>query len=463
MTLQFQCPFCHQVLALPPSGSQMQVQCPFCRQTFLVDASVHAIPVVQAHPVTVAPPQAAQPPQPNRAPPPAGRPVGPPAGPQRAPRPRSPTAPIPEESGGKVKLVIGVAILLGFGAAWWALDVMSKKAKENDAYAVFVTASKQTAPAQEAWRKEQQAEKDRIRKGKEVFREYFAKVLTRGDEKMAEQLVQLILSVDDEHEKLCTDADRDNDPKDYEAFFKDRLRVLAAENKTVHHWLGGKSPDIIHEAVFGRPQEPQRGETAEFLREEGYRGNGTGFCVSPDGWIITNEHVVDDASSVDVRGADGRILQAEVVEIDAERDLALLRIQEKPVAWLAVDSAPLAMGDSVFTIGFPRATQQGVEPKFIDGRVSSLTGYRDEKDRYQTTVPVGPGNSGGALVNAKNGSVAGVIVARLNGDNVSYAVKSAELTALLKKVTGVTAPPPASGESALIERTRQATYLVLVK
>jgi S1-C subfamily serine protease len=359
--------------------------------------------------------------------------------------------------------VIASLVILGFAGAWWALDKMSKKADENDAYGVFVTATKQTAPAQEAWRKEQQAEKDRVRRGMEVFRAYFTKVLTRGDEKMADQLVQLILSVDAEHEKLCTDADRDNDPKDYQAFFRERLRVLAEENKVVHHWLGGKSPDIILEAVFGRPAEPERGETAEFLRQGGYRGNGTGFCVSPDGWIITNEHVVDDAGTVDVRGADGRILQAQVVDRDPERDLALLRINEKTAAWLAVDPVPLAMGDSVFTIGFPRATQQGVEPKFIDGRVSSLTGFRDERDRYQTTVPVGPGNSGGALVNAKNGSVAGVIVARLSGDNVSYAVKSAELADLMKKVSGASLPPSASGESALIERTRLATYLVLVK
>lgn len=296
----------------------------------------------------------------------------------------------------------------------------------------------------------------------EAFRAYFTQVLTRGDAKMADQLVQLILAVDAEHEKLCTDADRDNDPKDYQAFFRDRLRVLAEQNKAIHHWLGGKSPDVIHQAIFGSPAEPERGETAEFLRQGGYRGNGTGFCVSPDGWIITNEHVVDDAKSVDVRGADGRILEAQVIEKDPEKDLALLRIVEKTNAWLMVDPAPLAMGDNVFTIGFPRATQQGVEPKFIDGRVSSLTGYRDEKDRYQTTVPVGPGNSGGALVNAKTGAVAGIIVARLNDDNVSYAIKSSELATLLKKVTGA-GPQAVSGESAFIEHTRQATYLVLVK
>lgn len=353
--------------------------------------------------------------------------------------------------------------MLLLGGGLWLLNILSKKAESRDAASIFAAASKQTQAAHEQWRKDQEAERERVKKGWDNLQAFFSKAFTRGDDKVAAEIVKLIHAVDAEHEALCTDADINNDPKDFVAFFRERLSEMAGKNNIVHHWLGGRSPDILHQALFGREEEPERGETADFLRDGGYKGNGTGFCVSPDGWIITNEHVVEKADAVDVRGSDGRILRAEVVMKDAEKDIALLRIQEKTAAWLAVDPAPLGMGAAVFTIGFPRTNLQGVEPKFIDGRVSSLTGYRDEKDRYQTTVPVGPGNSGGALVNPKNGVVAGVVVARLNSDNVSYAVKSSELAAMLNKATGIIPPPPAGDEAAIIERTRLATYLVLVR
>jgi S1-C subfamily serine protease len=55
------------------------------------------------------------------------------------------------------------------------------------------------------------------------------------------------------------------------------------------------------------------------------------------------------------------------------------------------------MGQSVFTVGFPNLSIQGVEPKFTDGRISSLSGVRDDQDSVQISVPIQPGNSGGAL------------------------------------------------------------------
>src|SRR5208283_1652516 len=93
----------------------------------------------------------------------------------------------------------------------------------------------------------------------------------------------------------------------------------------------------------------------------------------------------------------------------------------------------VAMGDPVFTIGFPNTDVQGTEPKYTDGKISSLSGMEDDPSQYQITVPIQPGNSGGALV-AGNGAVVGVVRAKLNDlavlvvsgsvpQNVNYAVK----------------------------------------
>lgn len=473
MNLQFNCPFCQQLMTTPPGFAGGQVQCPVCHQFFMVGAVAPVMPVVQAQvvmPVQPAvaaslPPVSAQAPQ--RAPAPrSAAPRAPGVPTSRSAQPsgvRPPASRVVEEPKSKAGIVLATLVVLLLGGGVWLLNTLNKKAASKDASAILAAASKRTEAAQEQWRKDQAAEKDRVRNGRDSLRLYFAKFFTRGDDKVAEEIVKLILEVDAQHEALCKDADMTNDPDDYVAFFREKLLVMAEKNNIVHHWLGGRSPEILHQALFGRKEEPERGESADFLREGGYRGNGTGFCVSSDGWIITNEHVVDDAASVDVRGADGRIVRADVVKADSDKDIALLRIREKPAAWLTVDPAPLTMGAGVFTIGFPRLTLQGVEPKFIDGRISSLTGFRDEADRYQTTMPVGPGNSGGALVNPKNGTVAGVVVARLNSDNVSYAVKSSELEELIKSASGITAPPPVGDEAAVIERVRQATYLILVK
>lgn len=128
------------------------------------------------------------------------------------------------------------------------------------------------------------------------------------------------------------------------------------------------------------------------------------------------------------------------------------------------------MGASVFTIGFPNATLQGVEPKFTDGRISSLTGFRDEKDSYQVSVPIQPGNSGGPLVDMKAGHAIGITSAILGGgDNVGYAIKGRVALGLIEGVPEAknslaASPMPAGGdESAMIARVKSATVLVLVK
>lgn len=141
---------------------------------------------------------------------------------------------------------------------------------------------------------------------------------------------------------------------------------------------------------------------------------------------------------------------------------------------LCISTNDAQLGDSVFTIGFPAIDLQGTEPKYTDGKISSLSGLRDDPDKYQISVPVQPGNSGGPLVD-QSGNVAGVIVARLNDfaalrsmgslpQNVNYAVKGKLLRDFLSQSSDVRWLPGRSlaRRGSLVPSVQQSVAIVLV-
>jgi S1-C subfamily serine protease len=182
---------------------------------------------------------------------------------------------------------------------------------------------------------------------------------------------------------------------------------------------------------------------------EGLRGIGSGFFISSDGYLLSNFHVIKGAGKIEVKYKT-RLFSAKVIQVDAVNDVALLKVRGAGFVPLAIsrkDSADL--GDAVFTIGFPNIDLQGLEPKYTDGKISSLTGIRDDPSEYQISVPVQPGNSGGPLCDAE-GEVVGIVVARLNDlaalresgavpQNVNYAVKAKHVLHLLQSVKGLDA------------------------
>jgi len=198
----------------------------------------------------------------------------------------------------------------------------------------------------------------------------------------------------------------------------------------------------------------------------GLRGIGSGFFITRNGYLLTNFHVVRDANRVDVKYK-MRVLRAEVVEVDEGNDLALLKVPGTNFAPLAIShKASADLGDEVFTIGFPNIDMQGVEPKYTDGKISSLAGMQDDPSEYQISVPVQPGNSGGPLCDA-NGEVVGIVVARLDDlaalresgavpQNVSYAVKAKKALRLLRRVEGLDALLPPAKAAARPAKPVQA-------
>jgi S1-C subfamily serine protease len=176
--------------------------------------------------------------------------------------------------------------------------------------------------------------------------------------------------------------------------------------------------------------------------------SGTGFFITDDGYLISNYHVVKDATKVRLVTSAGTIV-AKVVQVDAANDLALLKADGKfsPLPIAARRSAHL--GGTVATIGFPDPTLQGFAPKLAKGEIASLSGAADDPRYFQISVPVQPGNSGGALVD-EHGNVVGVVSAKLSAravlstsgelpENVNYAVKSSFLLSFLESVPEVSA------------------------
>ncbi len=137
-------------------------------------------------------------------------------------------------------------------------------------------------------------------------------------------------------------------------------------------------------------------------REYETQSLGSGVVISPDGLIVTNEHVIAGAAEISVRFLSGRQEQAEVVGSDADSDLALLRVSAKGLPYLPVaEQDDLLIGETVIAIGNPLGLENTVTVGVLSARdrtVSSPRTNRVYTDFLQTDASINPGNSGGALV-----------------------------------------------------------------
>jgi serine protease Do len=129
-------------------------------------------------------------------------------------------------------------------------------------------------------------------------------------------------------------------------------------------------------------------------------GQGSGVIVTPDGYIITNNHVVADAVDVEVILADRRQYKGKVVATDPKTDVAVVKIHASnlPIATWG-DSSHLAVGDFVLAIGNPLGLSRTVTFGIVSAVGRADVGVADFEDFIQTDAPINPGNSGGALVN----------------------------------------------------------------
>lgn len=211
------------------------------------------------------------------------------------------------------------------------------------------------------------------------------------------------------------------------------------DGHTVRAVFGG-SPERVETTVREALQDlawkpaPPRVRLAQ--EASGRRGlsTGTGFFVSWEGHLVTNFHVIREASRIRVKLDDGNLIDAEVVTTDEEDDLALLRVDAIRAPLRMLRQSALVKGQEVFTLGYPLISLQGQEQKATFGRVNALSGIQGDARFVQIDTPIQPGNSGGPLVNEK-GEVVGIVTSMLHPmatlslagtlpQNVNYAVKS---------------------------------------
>jgi probable HAF family extracellular repeat protein len=196
---------------------------------------------------------------------------------------------------------------------------------------------------------------------------------------------------------------------------------------------------------FERGQAPA---PAPAVAGSGPASTGTGFFITGDGFAVTNAHVVQGGAKFQLVTRAGSIA-AKVVKVDSANDLALLKAEGSFAALPVATSRAVRLGSTVATVGFPNIGLQGFAPKLAKGEIAALSGVQDDVRYFQISVPVQPGNSGGALVDDR-GNVVGIVSAKLSAkaaldtsgalpENVNYAVKSSFLLGFLESMPAVAA------------------------
>jgi serine protease Do len=186
------------------------------------------------------------------------------------------------------------------------------------------------------------------------------------------------------------------------------VKISASHIVKAQAMPGGMEMDPMLRQFFGggnfTPQQPRS-------HREG--GLGSGVIVSSDGYILTNNHVVDSATDVRVTLPDRREFKAKVVGTDPKTDVAVLKIDASNLTPITVgNSSKLQVGDQVLAIGNPYGVGQTVTMGIVSATGRANLGIEDYEDFIQTDASINPGNSGGALVNDR-GELVGINTAIL--------------------------------------------------
>jgi serine protease Do len=184
--------------------------------------------------------------------------------------------------------------------------------------------------------------------------------------------------------------------------------IQVEKSVTTNHTMRPFSPfdDEFFRRFFGEPMpgQPQRPPQQDRM----VRGQGSGFIITSDGYILTNNHVVGDADKVIVKLLDGREFTAKIIGTDPPTDVAVIKIDEKNLPVLPLgDSDKVEVGEWVLALGNPFGLSHTLTAGIVSATGRSSVGISDYEDYIQTDAAINPGNSGGPLIDLE-GKVVGI-------------------------------------------------------
>ncbi len=192
------------------------------------------------------------------------------------------------------------------------------------------------------------------------------------------------------------------------------IKSTQVQNVKNYHYRGNSDPfrdffdDDIFKYFFGpqeqfkSPQPQQRGPQARV-------GTGSGVIINPEGYIVTNNHVIENADDIEVTLNDNRVFKAKVIGTDPSTDLALIQIKEKDLPSLPlINSDNVEVGEWVMAVGNPFNLNSTVTAGIVSAKGRNINILQDRsaiESFIQTDAAINPGNSGGALVNLQGGLI----------------------------------------------------------
>jgi serine protease Do len=215
--------------------------------------------------------------------------------------------------------------------------------------------------------------------------------------------------------------------------------------RKVYFITGTPDPREVYPRVEARLRQAGFNVTEINVKGPPVNMQGSGFVISPDGYVLTCAHVVTGVHEVTI-WVEGVRYPCRVLNSDTNLDLALLKVDgdHPPFHPLHLESGKdYSLGESVYTMGFPLVDVLGTSPRLNNGLISAKVGMNDDTNFVQVSVPIQPGNSGGPLLNA-NGQVIGVVSSTLNPmgillrtgnalpQNVNFAIKLASVRKFLE-------------------------------
>lgn len=224
--------------------------------------------------------------------------------------------------------------------------------------------------------------------------------------------------------RLVSDSRQGTPAADANATASDQ-RLLDAYSRAVVHVVDSVGPAVVNIAV-GRPTP--RGEQS---------GAGSGVVVAPDGYILTNSHVVQHATRLSVGFTDGTTRPAQVVGTDPATDLAVIRTYDSGLAYARLgDSAQVRVGQLVIAMGNPLGFESSVSTGVVSARGRAMRSQEGRliENIIQHTAPLNPGNSGGPLLDS-HGNVIGIntaIIAMAQG--IGFAVPANTANTVLSQI-----------------------------